>query len=1249
MRNVISFEQFYESIWLKIPSVWRDADIDQGRPLQLLTLTLAQHFYYSFYLKIASMDELFDVDSCPNKFLPFLASMVSWKLLGTDSTSWRNQIKHAPLLYKIKGTRKAITIAEKLVGYSVFMTELYRDYTGLIVPKEKIFNNFPISVKIKPWFRTTSTDLSKDILNDSFSDILPSYNEGSGTITRLGELLLPRKLRKVSTKSVSLSTTSSYDPLTGSGSLARLAKVSRINVVLKKDSELDSLNSDGTYKDTNLTEAVDLFLQFKPFHILIQDLLVLHSLSDYVLSTKTDTTGEAIISREDIDIYVNVQENDRLSYYNQETNSNIEDDMEVSDTSLFKGAIEIKCNNLNMESAGSINNVSRITGLGFSLSGYARNNDALWMPSDFSYFRTYYPTDENYEAFYEPITERQAGYIVLGCFGKGVTESSLNTGYRDIVGASDNRVRFWCDASGYTERLVDTATGTWFYDSILPEPKYSFKEIPFTDSYTCDLAQLHTDILSKNISDPYSEILDCTIVKSLLGKDSVNIKGTWYSEISDPQASWSLHGISNVLKLHPTLVFTPVQLLRLLFKNKLVIIAKYNNESIVLTNKIHYSYDTKNNSFIFNERAITTTLFQSKEEVGKIVLKCTASGIVGYSTNRVESEIEFSILYPCLIPNESGFSVSSGSRDIQLSNNRLGLSFNRIEYVDNSNIQTEIDTAHITPVLELSEELNELVEDTDRTKLFKTPMTALFTRNGLHSENTGTPYEAISYDFFVSRDTSKWKVYVDPATSEYAGSERVSKTIWANYFNTPFVDSVNIDYDTIDKSGEAQVVNRESFRWQAFKDTISTTHPQYFLSSRANLDNRTSLWTRGSASKIARPYIGSSRDSIQGFRDTNALFNRTENLSDYRISILANYDTDKYKYAINDIDYTDMYKTPVVSFDQLPLPTVETMVTEKTKIIGNKIVYPSFSRLLTPTPQYEAPFDFTHRELYYDKTGNIKPSFFGNNIRTDLHEYTEGLLDDFADPADISIDGLVYDQLLFKIRSDKDTEFLLPNVNTFVSWKEVNTGLSMGTGLFPYKMASTVRPNIQVLRNGIELVYGEYWAIASAPMRILLTSACLIVEDDTIEIIYQALGEVKAITYPANAAGIPYDSLNTIEETKQIQIPLGFTKTDKLQLMPVQFDYDPIISWYRRDTGDFINTSVSTPGLLLTPIPYMYKELAIPNIHILKNGIELEYGTYWKFKSTANSIMYEIVLKQNLTASLEPNDVLHITYIRSIA
>ena len=1227
MRQVVSFEQFFESIWLKIPEVWRTADVDQGRPLQLLTLTLAQHFYYSFYLKIASMDELFDYDKCPEKYLPFLASIVNWKLLGTNSKSWRNQIKHAPLLYKIKGTRKSLTIAEKLIGYSVFMTELYRDYTGNIVPKEKVFNNFPLSIKIKPWFRKTSSDLGKDIFNDFFSDLLPSFNAGSGDITNFGSLLLPRKLKKVSSQTISLSSTTAYNSVTGSGSLARLAKTSRINVILKKDVELDYIDVDGKYADANLNEALDLFLQFKPFHVYIQDLLVLHSLSDYIFGSQADKDGgtgdlpgEVILSREDIDIYVTVREEDRFSYYNQEIIELIPTDLNISDTSRFKGVVELKYELLNIHEGSSISDVSYLTSLGFPLSGYARDENSIWSPSDFMYAPSL-PNNIQPVLAYEP----PVGNVVVLCKGTGVVYS-----------------------------LVDSYSQTIYYSSIIPEPKYSFQKVNHTSDYLCDLVQLHGSLLSKDDTGWYSDISECNIEKNILGKDAVVIDGTSYSNQSTPSTPWSLNGLqklytstpatSLVYKTINTVTGAPVnitllgsgeeqdklELLRYIFKQNMLLLVTYASTSIYLMKKVHYVYDAKNQSFIFNMYAIANSLNLT-------------------SLNQVDlfNAITVEVVYPCLIPTIVGFSTNSGSRNVQISNVRKNIPFNRITYVDNSNIQTEIDTAHYTPVLEFDDELGILVEDTTRTKLFKTPLPKVFTRNCLHLEDTGTPYLAVNYDNASCRDTSKWTVYIDPATSTYVGPEQISKTIWANYFNVPFINSVCVPYDGIDKSEAAQIAGRTSFRWQATVNNIPTTHSQYWASSRQDTPERRALWTRGSASKMARPYIGTSRKSFQGFRDINALFNRTDELPDYKTSLAANYNTDKYKYTVNDLDYTDIYRNPTSIFIELPIPTTEVQLTEKTTIVNNKIIYPAYSGNMPIPPQYEEPFDSTHRESYFTADGNAKPSLYANNIRSDIYSYTDGLLDDFADLVDINIEGLIYEQSLYTITSNTEKEFILPKINVFISWREVNTGLSMGTGLYPYVTSSIVRPSIQVIKNGIELVYGDYWIIAAEPVRIILTDACLVTINDTIEVLYQALDNVEFVDYPENPiTHVPYDGSNTEAAVQIFNVPLLFNNVSKVSLLTIPFEYEPVISWNRSDTADFINVSVNVTGILLTPIPKMYKELAVPNVQIFRNATELVFGIDWKFIATINTIMYAIVLNQKIVSILSPSDVITINYTK---
>ena len=284
-RQILSFGDFYTIVWSLVPSVWKSVDDDYGKSLQLVLYTMAQHMYYYFYNKIVYMDELFDPDLCPEKYLKFLAGMVGWTLEGTDPVSWREQIKAAPLLYKIRGTKRGLLLAEKLVGYSVFMSELYRDHIGDIVSKEKIFNNTPDSIKIKPWFRQALTNLEGELLpGRAESDQFDSFNQTNFVkLDSFGNVLRPRvvsnKRAMVFTPS---STTNVYNNITGKYSLARYAKLPRINVVLKYDYDLDTPNLDGSTKENNFSSALDLLLQFKPFHVCIQNLEVRYDLSEFI-------------------------------------------------------------------------------------------------------------------------------------------------------------------------------------------------------------------------------------------------------------------------------------------------------------------------------------------------------------------------------------------------------------------------------------------------------------------------------------------------------------------------------------------------------------------------------------------------------------------------------------------------------------------------------------------------------------------------------------------------------------------------------------------------------------------------------------------------------------------------------------------------------------------------------------------------------------------------------------------------------
>lgn len=1217
MRPVISFEKFYESIWLKIPEVWRNADADSGRPLQVLTLTLAQHFYYSFYLKIAAMDELFDPDLCPEKYLPFLAATINWKLIGTDSKSWRNQIRSAPLLYKIKGTRKSLTLAEKLIGYSVFMTELYRDSTGKIVPKEKLFNSFPVSTKIKPWFRKKSTDISDSIFNDLFSDQLPSYNENFGTLNSLGELLVSKPLRKTGSRSLPVSSLPNYNPITGEGSLARLAKTSRITVILKKDLEIDYTNSDGKITDIVLQEAIDLFLRFKPFHVYIQDLCVLYDASDYLCgdSVVSDVTtegvsGDSILNHEFTDIYVEVQNDDRISYFNQEELGSCDSDiLDTSDNLQFKGLLDTKYKHIDC----SIYTVEKdreyllslglqVTNLGYATNLQTDNGKTIWYADDF----TVYSIDDQLVS-------------------------------------------------------LDTKTKTVLSDSVMPyqdeltQKFYAFAKYPLELPYLSHFFSLFyeealTDYAS-NITDWIRDIATVSVNKSEYYKDTIVGPKNTYSYLSEKPVPISLKGIEcirsiitmNAIKdpilnyntqIIPSTLpdFTQhyideiTALTRILFQQPIIIIFKYNNPSdgiahdLLLTPKLHYAYDYKTSSLILNEYAITKTLFE-----------------LDYSEDVLQHG-HIHIVYSALVPTSQDFSITSGARKNQLSVTRTFLPFNRTTYADNSGIQTKIDTVHYEPALEFSDTTGTLVENTAKTKLFKESLPRIFTRNSLHLEDTGTSYAAITYDKKSPIDKSKWKVYIDPAEQLYHGPERICKTIWANYFNVPFTDTALIDYTSIDTSFEAQIQNRSSYRWLATLDSLSETNPAYFLASRKNVGSRNAIWTRGSASKMPIPYIGSSRKFIQGFR-TFTLFNRTENLPDYSISLLVNYTTDKYKYTLNNIDYTDIYRNPTIPFEELPIPQTELYAVKKTTVINETISYPSYAA--NYVTQYEEPFNSCDRSTYYID-GTLKPSFYANNIRTDMCPYSDLLLSEAADPIDFDIDGLEQIVDTFIISDVTISELVLSKTNLFVSWREFNSGLSLGTGLFPLVKYFSVRPNIVVLRNGIEIVYGDYWTIASHPNRILISPNLKISLNDTFSIKYYTLDGLTLPVVPTDPdTGIVYDSGNTTTYTQTVNI--NSTPNTEV-LYEIALTHNAVVSWYRSDTSQYISTSVDK-GLNTVPIPEMYKDLAVPTTQVRRNSILLPYGSLWDFIAIPGTQSYRIRLSEQVTQALQIGDTLTVSYV----
>lgn len=83
---------------------------------------------------VDSLGDLIDIDECPPQFLDYLAAMVGWKLIGTDATEWRQQLRNATQAYRMKGTASGLdAVVEYIFDRNVFyptsgLTETWESY-----------------------------------------------------------------------------------------------------------------------------------------------------------------------------------------------------------------------------------------------------------------------------------------------------------------------------------------------------------------------------------------------------------------------------------------------------------------------------------------------------------------------------------------------------------------------------------------------------------------------------------------------------------------------------------------------------------------------------------------------------------------------------------------------------------------------------------------------------------------------------------------------------------------------------------------------------------------------------------------------------------------------------------------------------------------------------------------------------------------------------------------------------------------
>ena len=89
--------------------------------------------------QVDSLQNLASITDCPSDYLPYLASLVGWKLYGNNPESWRNQIRNASRLYKKKGTKDGLVeamnsiIVQNPIDVSSAITEMFESYIPQLI------------------------------------------------------------------------------------------------------------------------------------------------------------------------------------------------------------------------------------------------------------------------------------------------------------------------------------------------------------------------------------------------------------------------------------------------------------------------------------------------------------------------------------------------------------------------------------------------------------------------------------------------------------------------------------------------------------------------------------------------------------------------------------------------------------------------------------------------------------------------------------------------------------------------------------------------------------------------------------------------------------------------------------------------------------------------------------------------------------------------------------------------------------
>jgi len=1215
----LTFGDFYTIVWNMVPSVWRDADDQYGKSLQIVLYTMAQHMYYYFYNKIVYMDELFDPDLCPEKYLRFLAGMVGWTLQGSDPALWREQIKAAPLLYKIRGTKRGLLLAEKLVGYSVFMSEMYRDHIGDIVPKERIFNNTPTNITTKPWFRNVLTSLEGELLpGKAESDQFDAFNfTGMVKLSPTGNVIRPRIVTNTRTLVFTpSSTTSRYNNLTGQYSLARYAKLPRINVVLQYNNDLDAQNPDGTVKENNFSGALDLLLQFKPFHVFIENLEVRYDVSEFIYD-QTAINSDIFNVQEELDSAV-VMTMDRA---------------ENTITYSTTPAVDVIPEN---EEAP----ISQLDNRGVITSIYKTIDLSSLTPNEESSLYDIAKKSMPVKTF--PVGDNST-LISIASIGNNIYTLEDLIGFTPVIGTNNY---MFTDMTGTIEATVNNPGVFTIYNpghdvlqynisNLLSDPVLDFKSMfssqqgitdfinqtttPDSNGYDKILATNYIPGLTSSVissvsstTQPYRSIVSTTYDTQAL------LPPTTTSTL--PSRPWDLQALSIFNSSVLSSSMTNTALFKSLYDNTFMVVLETTIESTtysnILTHNIDYYFDNTNNIYL-NSSTIAPKVGNATDYTFLLNSKLH---ILYLSRITYSDETENGIPI-------RGFRYTT----------RINHKFTR-QTLTNTTKNPTLESVMPTQV----SSVNILNGGTQQktvigTKKFRTP-TNIYNRSYLKNQLVDG-HNVVSRNPLNRLDKTQWEVYSPEYTAVYLGDQVITNNWWGNYYNVSSTTESEIPYTSIDTSEAAQLKDTNSDQWAAALQLYNPSDPNQFLVSRTINSNRANIWNRSSCKLASVPYIQSRRDNLQVFRNEVPAFNRSEQSTDYAVDTSTPPRVDNYKYVLSDgTDVSLSYFSPGFSDDLQVVPILESGIGQKATInsTGYGLTFPSSDTY------YDNASSGTNQSTYFTEVSpteyNIKTSLYAGNMPTNLNPSTIPGINEGLDALSLLVTGLVPVTDTFTVVDNTITTYNLSQSNIWVVWSGVDSGQSVAFGFYSSAAYGiNVFPNIKLFLNGILLQYGTSWTLGYSAIKSITVL-------DPIDI-----GDIITVEYEE----LPGQSSNPLPSPLYART-LNYTLTSG-DIAIIQegnrYLYDlphtgevPCVAWYNgtQILANYINSS-SNP---IQYQPFGLYDVAAPNVVVIVNGITTVYKRDWTFlfRIEGSNTIASIALNPNISLGLVSGNTIEVEY-----